>query len=77
MNPTYIKNNFHDQIACMYFAMYNVLLCIMHTHISGPNFQEKIFPFNFLIQFTYLYLETKLIIIFQFIILHSDIITAF
>ena len=50
----------------------------MHTHIFGPNFQEKNFGFNFLIQlFIYLYLETKLIIVFQGIILHTDIVIAF
>ena len=50
------------------FTMYNV-----HLHF-GPSFQgEK--SFNFLIQlFIYLYLETKLIIIFWGIILHTDII---
>ena len=47
----------------------------MYTHVLGSNFQEKIFHFNFLIQlFIYLYLETKLIIIFQDIILHMDIV---
>ena len=50
-----------------YFAVY------MGTHIFSPNFQEKKnFHFSFLIQlFIYLYLETKLIIIFQSIILHT------
>ena len=49
----------------------------MRTHISGPNFQEKIFHFNILIQlFTYLYLETKPIIVFQGITLHTDIIIS-
>ena len=52
-----------------------MLPCIMCIHIFGSNFQEKIFHFNFLIQlFIYLYLETKLIIIFQDIILHMDIV---
>ena len=39
--------------------MYNVLLSIVHTHVLGPNFQEKKSCFNFLIQcFIYLYLGT-------------------
>ena len=39
--------------------MYNVLPCVVHTHMFGPNFQENIFCFNFLIQlFIYLYLDT-------------------
>ena len=49
----------------------------MHTHIFGPNFQEKkafILSFNSII---YLCLETKLIIVFQGIILHVDNITVF
>ena len=25
----------------LYFAVYNVLPCVMHTHVFGPNFQEK------------------------------------
>ena len=50
----------------------------MYTHVLGPNFQEKIFPFIFLIQlFIYLYLETKPIIEFWGIILHTDIIITF
>ena len=50
----------------------------MHTRGFGTNFQKKIFHFNFLIQFfTYLYLETKPIIVFQVIILHMDIVIAF
>ena len=63
----------------LYFAMYNALLCIMRTHVLGPNLQEKkIFHFNFLIRlFIYLYLETKLIIVFQGIILHTDVVIAF
>ena len=49
----------------------------MHTHVFGPNFQgEKLFHFNFLIQFL-IYLETKLIIMFQVIIFHTYIIIAF
>ena len=57
---------------------YTVLLCIMHSHVFGPNFQEKIFHFNILIQvFIYLYIETKLIMVFQGIILYMDIIVAF
>ena len=47
----------------------------MHLHIFGPDFEEKIFHFNFLIQlFMYLYLGTKPIIVFHGIILHMDII---
>ena len=57
--------------------IYRILPYIMHTHIFGPNFQEKKKSFNFLIQFLYLYLETKPIIVFQGIILHMDIIIAF
>ena len=35
-----------------HFAIYKVLMCMMHAHILGPNFQEKL-----LIQlFIYLYL---------------------
>ena len=52
----------------------------MCTHIFAPNFQEKKknFCFNFLIQlFIYLYLETKPIIVFQGIILRTNIIIAF
>ena len=52
----------------------------MRTHVFGPNFQgkKKIFRFNFLIQFfIYLYLETKPIIIFQGIVMHTDIVIAF
>ena len=51
----------------------------MHTHVFGPNFQEKKpFCFNFSIQFfIYFCLETKPMIIFQGIILHTDIVTAF
>ena len=50
----------------------------MHSHVFGPNFQEKIFHFNILIQvFIYLYIETKLIIVIRDIILHMDIVTAF
>ena len=57
---------------------YHILPCIMCTHIFGPNFQEKIFCFNFKIQcFIYLQLETKPIIIFQGISLHMDIIIVF
>ena len=53
------------------------LPCMMHTHVFGPNFQEKK-SVSFLIQFIMcLYLETKLMIIFQGIILHTDIIIAF
>ena len=49
----------------------------MRTHSFGPNFQEKIFCVNFLIQFFNLYLETKLIIVFQGSILHMNIFIAF
>ena len=57
---------------------YRILLCIMHSHVFGPNIQEKIFHFNILIQvFIYLYIETKLIIVIRDIILHMDIVTAF
>ena len=35
---------------------YCILLCIMRTHLFGPNFQEKKFHFNFLTQcFIYFY----------------------
>ena len=34
-------------ILILYFAMYNVLLCIMHTHDFGTNFQEKNFVLIF------------------------------
>lgn len=38
---------------------YSVLLGIVHTHIFGLNFQEKIFHINFVIQlFIFLYSET-------------------
>ena len=62
-----------------YFAVYNALPWTICTHVFGPNFQEKkSFFFYFLIQlFIYVYLETKPMIIFQGIILHMDIITAF
>ena len=51
----------------------------MHTHVFGPNFQEEksfalIFKFSL---FIYLYLETKPIIVFQGITLHTDTIIAF
>ena len=56
-----------------HFAVYNA-----HPH-SWPKLSgKKIFFFYFLIQlFIYVYLETKPMIIFQGIILHMDIITAF
>ena len=58
-------------------AVCSVLSCILCTHVFGPNFQEKK-SFNFLIQlYSYLYLETKPIIVFGGIILHMDIIIAF
>ena len=56
---------------------YHILPSVMCTHAFVPNFQEKksfILVFNSII---YLYLETKLIIIFQGIILHMDIIIYF
>ena len=34
----------------------NILPCIMRTHVFGPNFQGKIFHFNFLIQF-FIYIQ--------------------
>ena len=43
----------------------------MHTHVFGPNFQENFF-FNQL--FIYLYLQTKPIVVFYDIILHTDIV---
>ena len=59
-------------------------MCIMGSHVYrtpmflAQIFRKKFFCFNFLIQiFIYFYLETKLIIIFQGIILHTDIIIAF
>ena len=54
-----------------------MLLCIMHTHILGPNFQGKksfVLIFNSIFC---LYLETKLIVISQGIILYTDIIIGF
>ena len=45
---------------------------MFNTHFFGPNFREK----NILFQF-FIYLETKLIIVFQGIILHMDIVIAF
>ena len=61
-----------------YFDMYNALPYIMNTHVFVPNFQEKnlSFSFSFFNPITYLYLETKLLIIFQDI-LHMYIIIAF
>ena len=56
--------------------MYNVLPYIMRIHIVGLNFQEKKFHFNFLIQFLFTF-KNKLIIVFQGIILHMDIVIAF
>ena len=56
----------------LYFAVYNV-----HPRF-WPKLSGKIFHFNFLIQsLIYLYLGTKPIIVFQGIILHMDIVTAF
>ena len=61
-----------------HFALYTAPSCAMHTQLFGPNFQKKIFHLNFLIQlFIYLYLETKPSIVFQGIILHTDIVIAF
>ena len=38
---------------------YGISLCTMCSHVLGPNFQEKNFCYNFLIQlFIYLYLDT-------------------
>ena len=55
-----------------YFAMFRAHPCCW-PRLSG----KKIFCFNFLIQFfIYLHLEPKLIIVFQGIILHTDIVTA-
>ena len=54
---------FHVQCAPMFMAQ---------------TFQKKSFILIFLIQFfIHLYLETKLIIVFQGIILHTDIVIAF
>ena len=64
-----------SSVGVPHFVVYNVLPC---THVLGPNFQEKIFCFNFLIPLLiYLYLETKPVIIFQGIILHTDIVIVF
>ena len=49
----------------------------MHTHVLGPIFQGKTSSFLIFNSFIFLYLETKPIIIFQGIILHTDIIIAF
>ena len=61
-----------------------ILPCIMCSGVKcvptfwAQAFRKKIFHFNFLIQlFIYLYLETKLIIVFQGIILHMDIVIVF
>ena len=49
-----------------------------HPHFWPELSGEKTFHFNFYIQlFIYLYLETKPVIVFQGIILHTDIIIAF
>ena len=56
---TWLSQLGFSAVDLLYFAMYNALQYIMHTHILGPNFQEKVFHFNFLIQFSiYLYLDT-------------------
>ena len=63
----------HSFVYLPYFAVYNAHPCFW-PKLSG----KKIFQFNFLIQlFIYLCLETKLIIVFQDIILHMDVIIAF
>ena len=53
----------------------------MLTHVFGPNFQEKSFRFNSLIQlFIYWYLDTGFLYdkgILAFIFEHTDIVTAF
>ena len=63
-----------------YFAVYNALLCIMRSLVFGPNFEEKIFHLNFLIQlfiYSHLYfIETKSINVFQGI-LHTAVVIAF
>ena len=51
------------------------LLCIVHTHVFGPNFPEKNVAFQFFHSMFYLYI--KPMIIFQGIILYMDIIIAF
>ena len=59
------------------FAMYNALLCITCTHLFCPSFQEKKPFISFFNSILYLYLETKATIVFQGIILHTDIVIAF
>ena len=55
----------------LYFAKYDAVLCFW-PKLSGKK------SFDFLIQyFIYLYLEMKLIIVLQGIILHTDIVFAF
>ena len=38
------------QITIFFFTRCNMLPCIMHTHVFGPNFQEKNLSFYFLLQ---------------------------
>ena len=61
------------------FIKCHTLPCVLRTHVFGPKFQEKKNRSLYaLIQFfLYLYLETKPIIVFQVIILHTGIIIAF
>ena len=68
--------NLHDlEWELLYFVLYNVFLCIVHTHVFGPNFPEKNVAFQFFHSMFYLYI--KPMIIFQGIILYMDIIIAF
>ena len=70
---TYLSVCSFGNIKSLYFTTDNA-----HSRVWPKLSGKKIFCFRFLIQlFTYLYLETKLIIIFQGIILHLDIVTAF
>ena len=55
----------------------HILPCITHTYVSGPNFKEENLSFQCFNSIIYLHLETKLILISQGIILHTDIVTAF
>ena len=73
-------------IFCLFCqCIYHILLCIMHTHIFGADFQGGNLSFKFLNSviylfiylFIYLYLETKPMIIFQGIILCTDVAVAF
>ena len=49
----------------------------MPTHVFGPNFQEKMFSFNFLIQSLFIYTKKQNQLSFQGIVLHTDFIIAF